>query len=152
MIIQTDNEKAMFVITMLDITVWPNGSYSEKMPRHSGPYWVVVWTLPITSTPRAKCSTWKLGQNGLIWPFLRSFWLYHGIRGFFFVWLDFFSLKLMPTGILSPMDTCQAKARKKSGQIDLVWPDLRPKIHFKEWKDEKTFSQAFLLWNCYVRL
>ena len=50
----------------------------------------------------------------------------------FFMQLDFFSLKLMPTGILSPMDTCQAKARKKSGQIDLVWPDLRPKIHFKE--------------------
>ena len=20
-------------------TAWPNGSYSEKMPRHSGPYW-----------------------------------------------------------------------------------------------------------------
>ena len=32
-------------------TVWPNGSYSEKMPWHSGPYWVVVLTLPITSSP-----------------------------------------------------------------------------------------------------
>ena len=47
-------------------TVWPNVRYSEKMPRHSGPYWGVVWTFPITSIPRAKCSTWKLGQNGLI--------------------------------------------------------------------------------------
>ena len=23
-------------------TAWPNGSYSEKMPRHNGPYWVIV--------------------------------------------------------------------------------------------------------------
>ena len=71
-------------------TVWPNASYSEKMPRHSGPYWVVVWTLPITSIPRAKCSTGKLGQNGLIWPFLRSFWLCHRISSFFHKWVDFF--------------------------------------------------------------
>ena len=111
---------------------WPSTSWIQlhytarhSMPRHRDPYWVVVWTLPITSTPRAKCSTWKLGQNGLIWPFLRSFWLYHEIRGFFLYDWIFFLLKLMPTGILS----------RKSGQIDLVWPDLRPKIHFKEWKD-----------------
>ena len=72
-------------------TAWPNGSYSEKMPRHSGPYWVVVWTIPNTSIPRAKCSTWKLGQNGLICPFLRSFGLYHGIRDFFLYDSIFFS-------------------------------------------------------------
>ena len=73
-------------------TVWPNGSYSEKMPRHSGLYWVVVWTLPFTSIPRSKCSTWKLGQNGLICPFLKSSWLYHGIRSnFFFCMTIFFS-------------------------------------------------------------
>jgi len=44
----------------------------------------------------------------------------------------FFSLKLMPTNILSPMDTCLAKAKRKSGQIDLTCPDLGPKIHLKE--------------------
>ena len=122
----------LFVSVCKVLTAWPNGSYSEKMPRHSGPYWVVVWTIPNTSIPRAKCSTWKLGQNGLICPFLRSFGLYHGIRGYFVCMTVFFSLKLMPTNILSPMDTCLAKAKRKSGQIDPICPDLRPKIHFKE--------------------
>ena len=60
-------------------TAWSNASYSEKMPGHIDPYWVIVWTPPVTSVPITKCSTWKLGQNGLIWPFFRSFWLFYGI-------------------------------------------------------------------------
>ena len=36
-----------------------------------------------------KCSTWKLGHNGQIWPFLRSFWLFYKI----------FFPKLMPERI-----------------------------------------------------
>ena len=43
------------------------------------------------------------------------------------------------------------QCKKKSGQIDLTCPGFRPKIHLKQWKDWKTFSYAFLLWNCYVR-
>ena len=73
---------------MMYCTAWPNASYSEKMPGHIDPYWVIVWTLPITSIPKTKCSTWKLGQNGLIWPFFRSFWLFYGIWAFF--WFDRF--------------------------------------------------------------
>ena len=156
------------------------------MPRHSGPYWVVVWTLPITSIPRAKYSTGKLGQNGLIWLFLRSFWLYHRIGSFFHKWVDFFFSetdanehfssyghilgqvkkkiwsnwpKLGQNGLIwpflmsfwlyyrirsffhkwvdffhwlwcqrvffLPMDTFWANLRRKSVQIDLIWPDLR---------------------------
>ena len=75
-------------------TAWPNASYSEKMPRHIDPYWVIVWTLLITFIPRTKCSTGKLGQNGLIWPFLRSFWLFYGIRAFFFVYDCFFYFRI----------------------------------------------------------
>ena len=67
-------------------------------------------------------------------------------RQFFFVWL-FFSLKLMPRGILSPMDTCLAKAKRKSGQIDLMWPDIRPKIRFKEWKDSRICNYDYLLFS-----
>ena len=98
-------------------TAWPNGSYSEKMPRHIGPYWGVIWTIPITSIPRAKCSTWKLGQNGLIWPFLRSFWLYHGIYSFFFHLTGFFSLKLMPLGDLSTYGYISGQSKKKTWSI-----------------------------------
>ena len=113
------------------------------MPQHSGPYWAVVWTLPITSIPRAKCSTWKLGQNGLIWPFLRSFRLFHEICSLFFICLDFYYQNWCQRVIYDCLDTCRAKARKKSGQIDLIWPDLRPKIHFKESKDLECRAKFF---------
>ena len=51
---------------------------------------------------------------------------------FFFHLSEFFFLELMTTFILLPLHICRAEARRKSGQIDLMWPDLRPKNPFQK--------------------
>ena len=51
---------------------------------------------------------------------------------FFFHLSDFFFPELMSMFILLPLHTCRAEARRKSGQIDLMWPDLRPKNPFQK--------------------
>ena len=51
---------------------------------------------------------------------------------FFFNCVNFLTPELMTTFILLPMHTCRAEARTKSGQIDLIWPDLRPKNPFQK--------------------
>ena len=132
-------------------TAWPNGSYSEKMPRHSGPYWGVVWTLPITSIPRAKCSTWKLGQNGLILPFLRSFPLFHGISAFFFIWLAFFSKNDANKYFITLI---HARPKQEKNRVKLTWPDLRDfqakDPIFSTFELFELYFQASSLCYCYL--
>ena len=127
-------------------TAWPNASYSEKMPGHIDPYWVIVWTPPITSVPITKCSTWKLGQNGLICPFFRSFHFFNGIRGFFYVWLLFFSPKLMLTSIFHSYGYMLDQLKK---EISSNWPNL---ASFKAFSGLRSISSRLEFFECMFKL
>ena len=142
---------------------WPSTSWIQLhytarhgMPRHRDPYWVVVWTLPIISIPWTKCSTGKLGQNGLLWPFLGHFGFFMEFAAFFLVWLIFFLWNWCQQVFFLPMVKRWAQSRKKSAQIDLFWPDSR---HFSclrsilsRFKHLECMFKLFIFRSCYLML